>query len=475
MIQRPNPQLDGPQQRGPQQGAGRPGVRRCLMGFPTAFTAIVAIAFVMFAAVHEMPRVYAAQSADAANNAGETEQTALTVTEGCAAEHDCSHWVGTWATALTVGNPADPAGTGRSFAGFQNESIRQIAQTSVGGAHVRIRVSNVYGQNDLVIGHATVARPAVPSTPELDPASIHEIFFRGQLSVTVPAGHDVLSDPVPMVVAPLTQLAVTIYLPQATGPTSWHWFAQQTAFVYDSDHALEPGGGGYKSTLEHFFFLTGIEVPRSFRADGTVAVLGDSIADGFGASTDTNTRWPDFLARRLVEESRPARNLGVLNVGLSGNAVNHDGDEVGLPEIGPRAIKRLDDHVFSHPGVRTVIVAEGLNDIFLHDDPPEKIIAGLRQLTYVLRARGLRVLLATLSPAAGATNWSPERETIRAAVNAYIRGTHDANGIVDVDAAVRDPANPTFLNPLFIGTKDLVHPNDEGNRAIAAAVPLSLL
>jgi lysophospholipase L1-like esterase len=178
----------------------------------------------------------------------------------------------------------------------------------------------------------------------------------------------------------------------------------------------------------------------------------------------------------LVEERHPARDFGVLNVGLSGNAVNHDGDEVGvgLPQIGPRALARLDDHVFAHPGVRTVIVELGLNDIFQHGEPPDRIIAGLRQLTHVLRRRGLRVLLATLSPGAGAPNWSPERETTREAVNAYIRNTRDAHGVVDIDAAVRDPLNPTLLNPLFIGI-DFVHPNDEGNRAIAAVVPLHLL
>jgi lysophospholipase L1-like esterase len=344
----------------------------------------------------------------------------------------------------------------------------------VGGNHLRIRVSNAYGQNDLVIGHASVAKPLAPSTPDLDQTSIRELSFRGRRSVTVPIGQDVLSDPIPMVVAPLSQLAVTIYLAQATGPTSWHWIGRQTSFVYDGDHTTEPDGSGYTGALEHFFFLAGVEVPRSPRADGAVVVLGTSISDGFGATSDTNTRWPDFLAGQLVEERHPARDLGVLNVGLSGNAVNHDGDEVMFPQIGPRALARLDDHVFAHPGVRTVIVELGINDIFRNNEPPEQLIAGLRQLTYVLRRRGLRVLLATLIPGAGSPSWSPERETTREAVNAYIRSTRDANGVVDIDAAVRDPLNPTMLNPLFIRI-DLVHPNDEGNRAIAAAVPLQLL
>jgi lysophospholipase L1-like esterase len=439
------------------------------------------LAFAVFGLAHGVPRAHAdwpgasrqitpASSAigEASDEAGQLDSNAR---GGCASGRDCDDWVGTWATALT---PASLNDIGRSLSGFQNESIRQIVQVSVGGDHLRIRVSNAYGQNDLVIGHASVAKPLAPSTPDLDQTSIRELSFRGRRSVTVPIGQDVLSDPIPMVVAPLSQLAVTIYLAEATGTTSWHWIGRQTSFVYDGDHTTEPDGSGYTGALEHFFFLAGVEVPRSPRADGAVVVLGTSISDGFGATPDANTRWPDFLAGRLVEERHPGRDFGVLNVGLSGSALNHDGDEIRFPQIGPRALARLDDHVFAHPGVRAVIVELGINDIFRNNEPPEQIIAGLRQLTYVLRRRGLRVLLATLIPGAGSPTWSPERETTREIVNAYIRSTRDANGVVDIDAAVRDPLNPTLLNPLFIRI-DLVHPNDDGNRAIAAAVPLQLL
>ena len=464
----------------PQQGSW---VHQHPIRFYQALAAVVMLAFAVFGVAHGVPRAHAdwpgssrqitpASSAigEASDAAGQLDSTSI---GGCAFRRDCDDWVGTWATALT---PASLNDTGRSLSGFQNESIRQIVQVSVGGNHLRIRVSNAYGQNDLVIGHASVAKPLASSTPDLDQTSIRELSFRGRKSVTVPIGQDVLSDPIPMVVVPLSQLAVTIYLAQATGPTSWHWIGRQTSFVYDGDHTTEPDGSGHTGALEHFFFLAGVEVRRSPRADGAVVVLGNSISDGFGATPDANTRWPDFLAGRLVEERHPARDFGVLNVGLSGNAVNHDGDEVGvgLPQIGPRALARLDDHVFAHPGVRTVIVELGLNDIFRHNEPPERLIAGLRQLTYVLRRRGLRVLLATLPPGAGAPNWSPERETTREAVNAYIRNTRDANGVVDIDAAVRDPLNPTLLNPLFFGI-DFVHPNNDGNRAIAAVVPLQLL
>jgi len=380
-------------------------------------------------------------------------------------------WVGTWATALTTASPFD---TGRSLSGFEDESIRMVVQTSIGGALVRIRLSNVYGDRDLTIGHATVARPATPSAPDLDPRTVKQLSFRGRPTVTVPAGKEVVSDPVPMLVQPLSQLAVTIYLPHATGPTSWHWFSRQTAFVYDGDHAADPGGNGATMTLEHFYFLAGVELPDDHRADGAVVVLGDSISDGPFLTLNANQRCPDFLAQRISRKRHGGRELGVLNLALSGNAAAHDGDEVGLPELGPSGLNRLDEHVFAQPGVRTVIVELGLNDIFQHDDGPEAIIAGLQQIATDLRQRGMRVLLGTMVPATGDASWTPVREATRQAVNQYVRTTRDADGVVDLDLALRDPANPARLNPAF-DRGDHVHPNELGNMAIAEIVPLSRL
>lgn len=411
------------------------------------------------------PRVIAADGA-----ADQADPTALTTTEPCGQGANCE-WAGTWATALT---PASLTDIGRSLSGFENESIRQIVQTSIGGDRVRIRLSNAYGDNDLTIGHATIARPASPSAPDLDPRTIEELSFDGSPSVTVPRGTDVLSDPVRMLVPPLSQLAVTIYLPYPTGPASWHLIAQQTAFVYAGDHATEPSGDGYTSTPTHFYFLAGVEVRSQHGSDGAVAVLGASISDGFGTTLDANRRWPDFLARRILRERHQGRDLSVLNLALAGNAVTHDGDEDGVPEFGRSGTVRLNDHVYVQPGVRTVIVDLGLNDIFRFDDPPDRIIGGLQQIAAELRQRGIRVLLATLSPAEGPDTWTPEREATRQAVNAYIRTTDDADGVVDADRALRDPSHPTRLNPRFF-SGDAVHPNDLGSRAIARVVPLWLL
>jgi lysophospholipase L1-like esterase len=302
---------------------------------------------------------------------------------------------------------------------------------------------------------------------------VRPLSFRGRQAVTVPAGGEVVSDPVLLFVPPLGQLAVTIYLPRATGPTSWHWFARQTAFVYVGDHAATPGGDGSTMTLNHFHFLAGVEVLGD-RSDGAVVVLGDSISDGPFLTLNANQRWPDFLAQRISRKRHGARALGVLNLALSGNAAAHDGTEVGLPELGPSGLNRLGEHVFVQPAVRTVIVELGLNDIFQHDDGPEAIIAGLQQIAADLRQQGVRVLLSTLVPATGDPSWTPAREATRQAVNQYVRTTRDADGVVDLDLALRDPANPARLNPAF-DRGDHVHPNEQGNMAIAEIVPLSQL
>lgn len=381
-----------------------------------------------------------------------------------------TEWTGTWATALT---PARPDESDRSLLGFEAESIRMIVQTSIGGKRLRVRLSNVHGESALTIGHATVARPAVPSAPDLEADTVERLTFNGDRSVSIPAGADVLSDPIRMHVPPRSQLAITAYLPESTGPTTWHPFARQTAYIYDGNRAADPNGDGYTETPKSFYFLAGVEVGRQHHPAGSIAIVGASITDAVGSTADANRRWPDFLTRRLLYEPHFHGEPGVLNLGLAGNATIHDGAGIGAPDFGVRAVARV-ENVFALPNVDTVIVDQGLNDIFLHDERPERIIEGLRRITDKLQRRGIRVLLATLSPAAGADNWGPEREQTRQAVNAYIRTTDDADGVVDIAEAVRDPDEPTMLNPRY-HSFDQVHPNDLGNHAIAQAVPLGLL
>jgi hypothetical protein len=243
-------------------------------------------------------------------------------------------WVGTWGTALTA---ADPGDFGRSLSGFENESIRMIVQPSIGGYRLRVRLSNVFGEHGLVIDKATVARPAENSSPDLIPHSVRKLTFNGRPSVTIPAGEEILSDPLNMFVLPLSQLAVTLYLPHATGPTSWHLISKQTTFIYDGDHAAKVDGDGYTSTVTHFYFLSGIEVDNPL-ANGSVAVYGASISDGYGGTDNANTRWPDYLARRLLFTPPFFHDPGVINLSISGNPVNQG---AGIPHFGINGLDRL--------------------------------------------------------------------------------------------------------------------------------------
>jgi len=379
-------------------------------------------------------------------------------------------WTGSWATALTT---ASLGNTNGSLAGFTNQSIRMIVRTSVGGEKLRIRLSNAYGAQPISIGHATVGVPVEKGSPTLKPGSLHELTFGGSASVTVYKGAEVLSDPAAFDVPALSELAVTLYLPAATGQTSWHWVSRETTYVYGGDQAGNVDGAGSTNTYGSFYFLAGVDV-ASRTARRSVLVLGDSISDGFGSTLNANTRWPDALANRIVGTAPHIGDPGLLNESLSGNRVTHDGSEIGFTALGVSGLARLDPDVFGQTGVRSVIVELGINDVQLSGDAADRVIAGLRQLAAQLREHDVRLLVCTLGPFEGYPSWTPEKEATRAAINAYLRGTRDFDSVIDLDLVLRDAAAPTKLKAEF-DSGDHIHPNDTGAAALAAAVPLWLL
>ena len=377
-------------------------------------------------------------------------------------------WTGTWATALTTASAGNTSG---SLTGFTNESVRMIVRTSVGGEKIRIRLTNDYGSQALQVGHATVGVPVAPGSPDLVPGSLRELTFNGgSESVTVYKGADALSDPLDLEVPALSELAVTLYLPGATGQTSWHWTSKQTTYVYAGDQAENASGAGQTRTVGSFFFLAGVDV-ASRTAHGSVVVLGDSIADGFGSTHNGNSRWPDKLAERIVETMPHIGDPGVLNQSLSGNQATHDSSEISFLAGGTSGLARLDSDVYGQTGVRSVIVSLGINDVQFSGDQPDRIIAGLRQLAAQMHEKGLRVLVCTLSPFEGYVRWSPSKEAVRLAVNEWLRGSGDFDGLIDMDEVLRDPAAPSKLKPEF-DSGDHIHPNDAGAEAMADAVKL---
>ncbi len=359
-----------------------------------------------------------------------------------------------------------------------DQTIRQVARLSVGGRRVRIVLSNAYGTLPLRIGAASVALSAQDST--LQPGSLRSLTFSGQPSATVAPGAPLVSDPVDLAVPDLARLTVSMYLPQATPASTFHWDGRETAWLAPGERTraarIDTQQAGVRTTTARLL-LSAIQVEA---AEGTqaVAILGDSITDGASASLGRDTRWPDVLAERLAPHG-----VAVINAGISGARLLSDG-------MGEKALARFGRDVLEQPGVRTAIVLIGINDIswpgtaFARQEKRPTLAAlksGYGQLIAQARSRGVRVIGATLTPFAGALPGTPlddyyqeEKDALRQRLNAWIRDSGSFDAVLDFDAWARDPAHPLRLLPAY-DSGDHLHPGDAGNRALAEAVDLTLL
>jgi lysophospholipase L1-like esterase len=353
-----------------------------------------------------------------------------------------------------------------------NQTIRQFARISVGGRRVRVRLSNETGTQPLVIGAAHLAI-AGPDKGSIDPKSDHALSFNGSPTITVPPGAPVVSDPVDLEVQPLTTLAVSLYITRDTGATVIHPLGIQTAYLSQSGDQTGVTTIPDATTATERYFLTRIEV--SSNNAGTIVALGDSITDGRGSTLDANRRWPDRLAERLHEQGQL---LGVVNAGMAGNRILHD-----LPEMicGPSTLSRFDRDVLSVPGVKFVVLLQGVTDIghpAANDLPEqavsaEQVIGGLKQLIFRAHARHLKIFGVTYLPGEGDPLYSEEAEAKRKAVNEWIRTSKAFDAVIDFEAVVRDPGHPTRLRPEY-DSGDHGHLNDAGYRALADSIDLKL-
>ncbi len=357
--------------------------------------------------------------------------------------------------------------------GFTNLTIREVAHISIGGHRLRIRLSNVYGERPVQVGAAHVALHLQGSS--IDPRSDRALRFHGKASVVIPAGAAVLSDGIEMDVAPLADLAISLYLPGASGPLTWHQLGTQTTYLSPPGNATAATDIAGATTSTSLYLLAGIEVIAP-ETTGAVVVLGDSITDGFGSTPDTARRWPDYLSRRLNGGASHSA-MAVLNEGISGNRLLHD-------FIGPNALARFDRDVLAQPGVTHIIVLAGINDIGLPgylDRPAEAVssddlVGALARLIARAHGMGLRIDGATLTPFenSGEPYYSPEGEAKRQALNAWIRTRANFDAVIDFDRVLRDPEHTTRLLPAF-DSGDHLHPNDAGYETMAASVDLAML
>jgi lysophospholipase L1-like esterase len=368
--------------------------------------------------------------------------------EGC--------WVGTWAASPQLTEPANMP----PEPGLADATLRQVVHVSLGGARLRVRFSNAFGTKPLPILSAHVAESAGGGA--IRPSGGKTLRFGGRTSVTIPTGAPMVSDPVDFDLAPLSDLAVTIRVQDPTGAVTGHPGARCTSYLQGGDAVMEPVLPKAART-PHWYYLCGVDVEAAEAA--AVAVLGDSITDGRGSPTDGNGRWTDHLARRLREGQCPA-GVGVLNQGLGGNRMLNDG-------LGPNALARLDRDVLARPGVRWLIVLEGINDLGTRSATARDLIAAYEQLILRAHDRGIRVYGATLMPCEGSPYFNPGLEAARQEVNAWVRESGRFDAVIDFDAATRDPRRPSRLSDEVDGG-DHLHPGGEGYRIMAAAVDLKL-
>jgi lysophospholipase L1-like esterase len=365
---------------------------------------------------------------------------------------------------------------------FENQTIRMVIRPTVGGERVRIRLSNAFGTSALKIGSAHIALSSQEAKfiPETD----RPLTFAGKPSISIPPGAPALSDAVDLKVSRFTEIAVSIFLPEKTASSTVHFWGQHKTYISgtgDFSGKTEMPNG---TTSASWYWLADVELWASDQTRATVT-LGDSITDGVGAPQGDYTDWPDLLANRLAAEQ--GDSIAVLNAGIGGNRILHDG-------AGVNALARFDRDVLAQPGVVNLIVLEGINDIgwphmrpklpdgtapkempFVHEVvSAQELIIGLQQVIERAHEHGIRVFGATLTPYEGADYYSEDGEATRQAVNQWIRTSGAFDAVFDFDAAVRDPNHPSQFREGY-HSGDHLHPSATGYKAMANAVDLTIL
>ncbi len=418
-------------------------------------------------------------------------------------------WVAAWSTAPQGVYPlgyavAQPGPPGEVVPGVeqplleyafpdeqaQDQTMRMVVHPGIGGDEWRVRLSNRFGTQPVTFGGATAALQQSGAT--VVPGTEQQLTFDGQQSVTLQPGEEVRSDAVPLELsdaeAQRSNVAVSLHVQGASGPMTWHAASFTSSYVTDpgaGDHTGDLTDEAFPHSTTSWFFLTGLEVQREDA--GTVVALGDSITDGFFSTINGNDRWPDVLQRRLLAED-DEEVVSVVNQGIAGNMVTRVGRLEGgcTPCDGPPAVDRLDEDVLSQPGLRAVVLLEGINDIGGGGATAAEVIAGMEEIADRVHAAGIPIIGATLTPSGGAADGlanygTAETDEQRRAVNDFIRTSGAFDAVVDFAAATEDPADASRLLPAYDtntsvgGPGDHLHPNRAGFLAMGAAFDLEEL
>ncbi len=389
------------------------------------------------------------------------------------------HWVHTWTAMpqLTEPHNMPPAPFTQDNLVLADATLRQTIHVSIGGDQIRLRISNAFGGAPLPITAVTVALPegGRAGVSAIQPGTVRRVTFSGRQSVVIPVGAQMVSDPLNFRVAPGSNLTITMYLAegQASNNITSHPGSRTTSYLLAGNHVNAVDLPGATPT-DHWYFISGLEV-WARHTTSAIAILGDSLTDGRGSTTNMNNRWPDRLAERL-RANRGTADIAVLNQAAGGNRVLNDG-------LGPNVLARMDRDILALSGPQWLIVFEGINDIGTAEATEEAqqqvvedLIAAYEQIIVRAHAQGLRVYGATLLPFGGNDMYDdPEghREAARQAVNRWIRTSGRFDAVIDFDRAVRDPSDPSRLRP-EADEGDHLHLNPTGYQMLADAVPLHL-
>ena len=381
-------------------------------------------------------------------------------------------WVGSWATSQQLVEPNNALNP----EDFRDATLREIVHLSIGGNEVRVRLSNRFGSTPLTLTAVHIARAVSPNSSKIAASTDKALTFFGQPDITIPPHADYLSDPISFPADALSDVAITLHLDASPEEQTGHPGSRATSYVSHGNLVSAAELQGAK-TVDHWYFVAGIDVEATQEA-AAIVVLGDSITDGHGATTNGNDRWTDVLARRL--QAQPdTRNLAVLNQGIGGNHLLTDG-------LGPNALSRVDHDVIAQPGVRYLIVFEGINDVGMlarganpiqkdHDMLVHRMTAAYEQIILRAHTSGIKVIGATLTPFVGSDYYhpTPANDADRQAVNDWIRNPANFDAVIDFDKIARDPQHPERLLPAS-DCGDHLHPSPSGYAAMAQAIPLTL-
>jgi lysophospholipase L1-like esterase len=381
-------------------------------------------------------------------------------------------WVGSWATSEQLPEPQNSLGA----EDLKDATLRQVVHLSIGGAQVRVQLSNRFSTAPLRLASVHIARALSPASNAIDTTTDHALAFSGRPDVTIPAGAEFVSDPISFTAGPLSDLAITIFFDVAPAGQTGHPGSRATSYLAHGNQVAAAELAEPKK-VDHWYFIGGVDVTAQPGAVA-IATLGDSITDGHGATTNGNDRWPDVLAKRLQDDAA-MRSIAVLNEGIGGNRLLLDG-------IGPNALARFDRDVLGPSGIRYILILEGINDLGMRmkdgevskadqEEQVRRMISAYEQIIARAHVHGIVVIGATLTAFVGSQFYhpGPDAEADRQKINEWIRAPGHFDAFVDFDKVTRDPEHPDRLLAAF-DSGDHLHPSPSGYAAMAGAIPLSL-